>query len=120
MSMPYTIGMNPKPTPQSILQQIGQIQRMDRGTLSIFRQGPAGAYYNHQCYENGRNVSRYVPREQLPALQEALEGYHHFQQLVEQYVQLLVEKTRAERQAGVKKKTPPPISSSPKSRKSSS
>ena len=120
MSMPYTIGMSPETTPQSILQQISQIQRLDRGTISVFRHGPAAAYYNHQCYENGRNISRYVPREQLPALQEAIEGYHRFQQLVDQYVELLVQKTRAERQAAVKKKTPPPTSSSPRSRKSSS
>ena len=118
--MPYTIGMSPEPTPESILQQISQIQRIDRGTVSVFRRGPAGAYYNHQCYEHGRNVSRYVRREELPALQEAIAGYARFQQLVEQYAELLVQKTRAERQAGVKKKSPRPSSSLPKSRKSSS
>ena len=53
-------------------------------------------------------------------LKEAIEGYRRFQQLTEQYVQLLVEKTRAERQAGSKKKTPPRNSSLPKTRKSSS
>ena len=98
--------MNTKPTPQAILQDIAQIQRLDRGSVSVIRQGPEGAYYNHQCYENGRNVSRYVPSEQVADLKEAIEGYRRFQQLVEQYVQLLVEKTRAERQASVKKKTP--------------
>ena len=41
-------------------------------------------------------------------------------QLVEQDVELMVEKTRAERQAGSKKKTPPPNSSWPKTRRSSS
>ena len=112
--------MRSEPTPQSILQQISQIQRMDRGTVSVFRQGPAGAYYNHQCYENGRNVSRYVPRQQVPALQEAIEDYHRFQQLVEQYAELVVQKTRAERQAGAKKKTPRPNCSLPKNRKSDS
>ena len=112
--------MNPKPTPQSILQDIAPIQRMDRGTLHVIRQGPEGPYYNHQCYENGRNVSRYVPREQVADLKQAIEGYHRFQQLVEQYVQLLVEKTRAERQAGLKKKIPRRNSSSPKTRKLSS
>jgi hypothetical protein len=99
---------------------MAQIQRMDRGSVSVLRQGPEGAYYNHQCYENGRNVSRYVPREQVADLQEAIEGYRRFEQLMEQYVQLMVEKTRAERAAGSKKKTPPRNSSSPGSRKSSS
>jgi hypothetical protein len=112
--------MNAKPpTPEALLQQISQIQRLDRGTVSVLRQGPEGPYYNHQCYENGRNVSRYVPRGQVAELKEALEAYHRFAELVEQYVQLMVEKTRAERQAGSKKKKPHPISSWPKTRKSS-
>src|SRR6185503_19200736 len=110
--------MNAKITPQSILQDIAQIQRLDRGTISVIRQGPEGAYYNHQCYEDGRNVSRYVPGEQVGDLQEAIEGYRRFQQLVEQYVQLMVERTRAERQAGSKKKPPLHSCSWPKTRKS--
>ena len=112
--------MNTKPTPESILQDLAQIQRLDRGTVSVIRQGPEGAYYNHQCYENGRNVSRYVPGEQVVDLKEAIEGYRRFQHLAEQYVQLMVERTRAERQAGLKKKTPRRNSSWPKTRKSSS
>jgi len=98
--------MNAKPTPQSLLQEIAQIQQLDRGTVSVLRQGPQGPYYNHQCYENGRNVSRYVAPEQVPDLKAALDGHHRVQELMAQYVQLLVEKTRAERAAGLKKKTP--------------
>ena len=112
--------MNAKPTPESILQDIAQIQRLDRGTLSVIRQGPEGPYYNHQCYEDGRNVSRYVPGEQLADLKDALAGYQRFRQLVDRYVELMVEKTRAERQAGSKKKNPRRNSSSPRTRKSSS
>ena len=112
--------MNPKPTPQSLLNDIAQIQRLDRGTLSVLRQGPHGPYYNHQCYENGRNVSRYVPSEQVPDLQAAIDGYHRVQELMAQYVELMIEKTRAERAAGAKKKNRRPNSSWPKSRKSNS
>ena len=83
--------MNPPTTPESLLAQLAQIQRMDRGSVSLLRHGPSGPYYNHQCYENGRNVSRYVPAEQVPELQAALADYHRFQQLVRQYVDLLVE-----------------------------
>ncbi len=105
MLVTYTAAnMNSKPTPEFILQQIAQIQRMDQGTLSVIRQGPHGPYYNHQCYENGRNVSRYVAAEQVPELEEAIEGYRRFQELVKQYVQLQVEKSRSERQAGLKKR----------------
>ena len=110
----------PTPTPESILQDIAQLQRLDRGSVCVIRHGPDGPYYNHQCYENGRNVSRYVPGDQVADLKEAIESHRQFQQLVEQYVQLMVERTRAERQAGSKKKTPPRNSSSPRTRKSSS
>jgi hypothetical protein len=110
--------MNPKTTPESVLQQIAQIQRMDRGSVSILRHGPQGPYYNHQSYEQGRNISRYVPAAQVPDLKAAIEDYRRFQELVEQYVQLVVERTRTERQAGFKKKTPRPNSSWPKTRKS--
>ena len=112
--------MNTKPTPESILQDIAQIQRLDRGTVSVIRQGPEGAYYNHQCYENGRNVSRYLPGEQVAEVKEAIAGYQRFRHLVDQYVELMVEKTRAERYPGLKKKTQRRNSSWPRTRKSSS
>jgi hypothetical protein len=95
-------------TPESVLQNLAQIQRLDRGSVSVIRQGPAGPYYNHQRYENGRNVSRYVPTEQVAEFQAALADYQRFQQLVRQYVELLVARTRAERQAGSKKAPPTP------------
>jgi hypothetical protein len=111
--------MSNKPTPQSILHDIAQIQQLDRGTVSIIRQGPQGPYHNHQCYEHGRNVSRYVPPEQVSDLKAAIDGYHQVQEMMAQYVQLMVAKTRAEREAGFKKKKPHPKSSSPGIRKSS-
>lgn len=89
---------------------------MDRGTLSVIRSGSNGPYYNHQCYEGGRNVSRYVPAAQVSPLQEAQENYRRFQELVEQYVGLVVERTHAQRR-GVKKTKR--TSSSLKIRKSS-
>jgi uncharacterized protein DUF6788 len=120
MSRAYTaFNMNSKTTPESILRELAQLQRLDRGTISIIRQGPDGPYYNHQCYEGGRNVSRYVPTEQVAELKEAIAGYHRFEQLVENYLQLMVARTREERQAGLKKKTPRPNSSSPRTKKSS-
>lgn len=112
--------MKPQITPESLLRDLAQIQRLDRGTVSVIRQGPSGPYYNHQCYEKGRNVSRYVPAEQVEELKGAIADHQRFQQLVQQYVELLVQKTRAQRQAGLKKRTPPPISSWPKTRKSTS
>src|SRR5882724_12002206 len=92
-------------TPQSVLQQISQIQHIERGKLCVLRKGPKGPYYNHQTWENGKNVSRYVPEEQVPALKQALAGYEQFQNLIEQYLQLIIQKTRDELATGLKKRT---------------
>ena len=112
--------MNAKSSPQAILDQIAQIPHMERGKLSILRQGPNGPYYNLQCWENGTNCCRYVPREQVDLVQEALEGYQQFEQLVIEYSQQIIEKTRAEIARGSKKKKSHRKSSSRRTPKSSS
>jgi hypothetical protein len=43
--------------PNQLLQQIVQIQRMERGKLSVMRQGPEGTHFKLQAWENGKNVS---------------------------------------------------------------
>jgi hypothetical protein len=110
--------MNIPNTPESLWRQMAQIQTMERGKVCLLRQGPNGPYYNHQVWENGRNATQYVPSDQVGPLQEAIAGYQQFQQLAEAYVQCLVQKTRAARAAGSKKKTSRPTSSWPKTRKS--
>lgn len=116
----YISGVTTPITPHSLLQQMAQIQQMERGKLCILRHGPNGPYYNHQTWENGRNVSRYVPPDQLEAMQQAIAGYEQFQSLVKQHVEQVVQSTRAQREAGSKKKTAASISTSLKRRKSSS
>jgi len=106
--------------PAQILQQIAQIQHMEPGKLCVLRHGPNGPYYNLQCREDGKPVSRYVPSDQVQLVAEHTDNYQKFQGLVTQYAQLVIEQTRAERSAGVKKKTPPLKSSWPKTRKSGS
>jgi hypothetical protein len=83
------------PTPQKLLQQLAGITRMERGTLCRMREGPRGPYFNHQTWENGRNVVRYVPREQVPALQEAIANYRRFQRLTQAYADAIIRQTRA-------------------------
>lgn len=107
-------------TRESLLAQIAQIQRMEPGKLCILRQGPQGPYYNLQCRENGQPVSRYVPHDQVETVALHTANYQKFQALVSDYAQLIVEQTRAERAAGVKKKSPLRTSSWPRSRKSRS
>ena len=99
-------------TPNSLhplLQQAAQIAHLERGSLSIIRQGPDGPYFNHQCREGGKHVSRYVPRDQVPAVQAALDGYQQFQQCIEAYVDQKVGQTRAQISAGSKKKSRPDL-----------
>jgi len=112
--------MNSSVTPQELLRQIAQIQRMERGKLCLLREGPNGPYYNHQTWQGGKNVCRYVPQDQLAAFQEAIAGYEKFQQLILQYAELVIQKTRAELASELKKKSPHPNSSSPRTKSSSS
>ena len=117
--------MNSPLTPQSLLEQILQIQRMEHGSLCIIRQGPNGPYYNLNSWENGKNRCRYLPQDKIPEVQKAIEAYHQYQQLTEQYAQQVIEQTRAQLNIGFKKKPQSNQqrsrhkSASPKSRKSS-
>lgn len=112
--------------PQNLLEQILQIRCMEHGSLSIMRQGPNGPYYNLNSWENGANQCRYVPQDKVPEVRQAIEGYQKFQHLTREYVQQVVEQTRARLGIGLKKKpnpkpsNPRPKSSSPRTRKFSS
>ena len=117
--MLYLFAMNPATSPPALLQQIARIPQMERGTLSIIRTTPDGPFYNHQAWENGKNVSRYVPRDQMADLREAIEGYRQFKQLTQAYAEQIIQQTRAERAVRVKK-NPLQKSSSPKRKKFSS
>ncbi len=109
---------NPLPP---ILQQIAQIQSMERGKLSVIKESASGPFYKLQAREQGTNLTRYVPRQQVPAVREAIEGYRQFQALTEQYAQEVILQTRAAIAAGSKKKPSSARRSSwPKNRKSSS
>jgi hypothetical protein len=83
---------------QHLLQQIAVIPAMERGKLSAYsfseRSGVAGPYHKLQHWQDGKNHTRYVPAEDLPALQAALAGYAQYQQLTEQYAQLVIAETR--------------------------
>ena len=111
--------MNTPNSAQAILQQIAGIQTMERGKISVIREGPSGPFYKIQAREEGKNFTRYVPRDQVPATEEAIEGYQKFQTLTEEYAQLKIQETRAAIAANSKKKTRPPPSSLPRTRKSS-
>jgi len=99
--------MNSISTREVLLQKIAQIQQMERGKLCVIRHGPHGPFYNLQSWENGRNVTRYVPRDQVAILEADIKAYEQFQALVEEYAQLVINQTRAIR-GRIKQKEPTP------------
>jgi len=110
------------PTQGQLLQQIGAIESMERGKLSTYsfkeRAGAGGPYHKLQHWQNGKNQTRYIPAEEVPAVQAALEGYARFEQLTQQYAQRVIDETR-QNLAGSKKKKSPHASGLPKRKKSS-
>jgi hypothetical protein len=102
---------NPSLSPAQILAQIAQIQSMELGKLCEYRHATrspqAGSYFKLQIWQEGKNCTRHVRPEELPALREAIEGYARFRSLADQYAQLIVAQTRARLGEGVKKKIQP-------------
>jgi hypothetical protein len=80
-----------KPEPKAILKQIADIPRMERGKLC--RMG-SGGHYNHQTWETGRNIVRYVPRERVGELQNAIAGYQQYVKLTKAYADEIIRRTR--------------------------
>jgi hypothetical protein len=83
--------------PKELLQQIEQIQQMERGKLCRMRRGPKGDYYNHQTWEKGKNVVRYVPGNQLADLKKAIAGYQKFLRLADAYADEIIRRSRQSR-----------------------
>jgi len=99
-------------TPADLLAQIARIQSMERGKLCVChlndRRADAGPYYKLQRWEAGKNRTRHVRPEEVALLEEALAGYAQFQELSEQYAQLVIAQTRQQLAGvGVKKKPGP-------------
>jgi hypothetical protein len=109
-------------TRQQILQQIAAIPAMERGKLSAYtfkdRSPRAIPHQKLQTWEEGKNHTRFVPENEIPAVQAALEGYAQYQELTREYADLVIGETR-QNIAGSKKNQSRRRSSSPKKRKSS-
>jgi hypothetical protein len=107
-------------TRQQFLEQIAAIPTMERGKLSTYsfqdRPGLSGPYHKLQHWQDGKNQTRYVPADQVSAVEAALAGYAQYEQLTRQYADLVIAETR-QNLAASKKKTSRPSSASPKRRK---
>ena len=111
--------MNP-PDKRHLLQQIAAITAMERGKLSRYSPngGPeaSGSYYKLQRWERGKNHTRHIPTEEMPAVQAALAGYAQYQQLTAQYADRVIAETRQSLAEEKNRHRRP--SASPKKRKS--
>ena len=87
---------------QRLLERMAAIERMERGKVCAMAGRP---HYNHQTWQGGRNVVRYVPVEEVASLQQAIDGYNSFCQLAEKYADEIIRRTRAERAKNKKPKT---------------
>ncbi len=106
-------------TNESLLQQIASIQRMEKGNLSIIREGATGPFYNLQYREDGRNKTVYVPRNQVDLVVENTDNYRKASELFQQYVNQKSEEARSEREGKKKQRNrPAPRSPLPKKKKS--
>ncbi len=76
---------------EGILKRIAQIEVMERGKLC--RMG-SGGYYNHQTWEEGRNVVRYVPRQRVANLRKAIAEYQQYLKLTKTYADEVIRRTR--------------------------
>jgi hypothetical protein len=83
-----------KRQPEVLLKEIAALQQMERGKLCRMRRGPKGDYYNHQTWERGKNVVRYVPQDQVASLRHAIAGYQKFLRLTQVYADEIIRRTR--------------------------
>lgn len=88
---------------EQILQEMNSITRMERGKLSVQHPRAGSPFHKLQSWCHGKNQTRYVPAQEVPALQEALAGHERFQRLAEEFVDLTVAATRRERETDRKK-----------------
>lgn len=108
--------MKPSSKARRLLARMAGIERMERGKLCRMRGRP---HYNLQAWRNGRNEVRYVRREEVDAIQQAIDGYNLFRKLAEQYADEIIRQTRREQQKRSQKrpnsrKSPAPDDSPPK------
>jgi len=95
-----------------ILNEMQSITRMERGKLCAQSRGPGTpAFYKLQVWHEGKNATRYVPADEVPALKEALAGHQRFQELAAEFADLTITQTREATVEDAKKKPRSPATS---------
>jgi hypothetical protein len=89
---------------QPILEELGSITQMRRGTLSEqYVERPTtnggtvkfGPYFKFQIWQDGRNQTRSVTTDEALLLREDIDNFHRFEQLCQQLAQLNIQHTIA-------------------------
>ena len=103
---------------RSLVEQIAAITTMQPGTLAEeYRERPdadgrgvvrRGPYFKHQCWHDGRNLSRRVPVAQAAQLRQDIDNAKLFDQLTAQLRQLNIQHTHALRVSSL-----PPLHADP-------
>lgn len=88
-------------TSRLLLERMARIEKMERGKICPMTGRP---HFNHQTWQNGKNVVRYVPVGEVAELQNAIDGYGLFCRLAEEYAEEIIRATRLERERNRKQK----------------
>ena len=92
---------------QKLLAQMTEIREMERGKVCRMK---GRDHFNHQAWQVGRNVVRYVHPDDVPELQKAIDGYARFMDLVRQYADEIILRSRRKREKNAKKREKNPLS----------
>jgi len=102
--------MNTASEKAQILALIAAINSMEFGKLSEYqhrgRPKDSSSCYRLQIWCDGKNRTRCIRPEELPAIQETLNGHALFRELVDKYANLVVAETRQRMDDPAKKKDP--------------
>ena len=80
---------------------MADIEEMERGKVCPMK---GRDHFNHQTWQAGRNVVRYVHRDDVPELQRAIDGYNRFMELSQGYADEIIRLSRREREKNAKKR----------------
>lgn len=80
---------------QKILIQLSEISDMERGKVCKLK-GRKG--FNHQTWQKGRNIVKYIHTEDVDDIEQAIRGYNRFMLLVQKYADEIIKQSRKERE----------------------
>jgi len=91
-------------TRQQVLEDIAEIERMERGSITPAETRTGNQFYTHSVWENGKSTSRHVSKTGLAELQKLVAEHKKFKALVQEYEEVVVQQTRRQYDAKYRKK----------------